>query len=239
MAARRNNPPPLEVMRGRVDAGSEARSEPVHEERRVGAAPTTPPEPKGLWAKLRYPVVFRVPQGYLILASMLGFCLLVAAFLVGVAQGRAEQRREQIELQRQVRLFGPEGLGGARGVESEAATDGGRLDPSQARPIEPKDPREPGRNYFVLARYPRPHAQRLIRFLARHGVEAHAISAHNSGLVKVVALPGFPPDALRGGEIERFEDELRRLGRAWREYNRGKGDDLSTMYLEKYAPDVS
>jgi len=90
-----------------------------------------------------------------------------------------------------------------------------------------------------LALFPPQEAGRLKTFLAGHEVDVLIGPRNNKGLCQVVALNGFTREQYRDSdEPGRFMTRMRSLGRQWKAGNEGKGEDLSSMYYQKYEPPV-
>ena len=204
--------PPYEVMR-KVGSPTTASSdhndvEPSH------------PDAARFIAAMRHPIVFRVPRGYvpLFIAAFLG--LLLLSYWIGTSRGyRRAADKNQPDLSR--RMVAP---------TMTSFTPGGSM-VTQA-PDRP-DPRQHGYSYFVLAEYPEAEAQRLVQFLREHEVDADGFWRHNARLVRVIALHGFSPDEIDSTARAKFEKQLRRLGRLWKDKGRGAAS-LHQLSLERY-----
>ncbi len=206
------------------------------------------------------PLVLRLAPGYAVLAvaGLLG--LIGLSYWVGYTRGDqdrrdkviAQQRAEQEIRERTALQLGQVGASNATdarrpssagsGITPSAAaatigspTSSGAVIPALIRP-EMRDPRQPGLNYFVLIHYPEDEALRLVGFLRAAGVEAIALSSHNTRLCKVVALTGFTREELGGARQQAYEQRLRDLGRQWKKTRAGAGD-LGDMYPELYKGD--
>jgi hypothetical protein len=60
---------------------------------------------------------------------------------------------------------------------------------------------------------------------------------NNKGLCQVIALTGFTREQVRDTDAaERFLAKMRALGRDWKAANDNRGDDLASMYYDKYQP---
>ncbi len=179
------------------------------------------------------PMVLRVPRGVAVglLAGLVG--LLVLSYWVGYSRGDSSAQRR------------------VRAEYEPALTDSGRVPPPRYRSdgagtgvqggaISPQgydDPRVPGRNYLVLALYPPDEARRLQAFLAGRQVDVMVGLRNNKELSQVIALNGFTREQMRDSDAEEtFKAKLRGLGREWKAANGGKGDDLSSMYFDRYEP---
>jgi hypothetical protein len=130
----------------------------------------------------------------------------------------------------------PSGKTTSAGGTSEGAPSGGATSGGGGATSGGGDPRVPGLNYLILARYPADEARRLIDFLAANGVAALGVSADNAGLYFVVAARGFDSDQWNGPEGKQYEAKLRDLGNAWKQHNHNKGDDLHSMYFSRFTP---
>jgi hypothetical protein len=78
------------------------------------------------------------------------------------------------------------------------------------------DPREPGKNYFVLIHTQRDAAVRLAEFCRDNGVEAYAVRAKNLSLYKVVALPGYGRGERSAGFVGDLERRIEEVARKWK-----------------------
>jgi len=94
------------------------------------------------------------------------------------------------------------------------------------------DPREPGKNYFVLIHTQRESAVRLSQFSRQHGVEAYAIRANNLTLYKVVALPGYERGERAADFVQALERRIVEVARNWK-LQINPRDDLA-HYPEKF-----
>ncbi|MHC4768640.1 MAG: hypothetical protein ACYTEI_08020, partial [Planctomycetota bacterium] len=94
------------------------------------------------------------------------------------------------------------------------------------------DPREPGKNYFVLIHTQRESAIRLSQFSREHGVEAYAIRANNLTLYKVVALPGYERGERAADFVQALERRIMEVARNWK-LQVNPRDDLA-HYPEKF-----
>lgn len=191
------------------------------------------------WSQANGPVMVRIPRGYLVLLVASFLLLIVLAYWVGSARGYYRVIRDLEE------GTGPSGM--ARTSELQRGIDGSILgNPSKGTSADPSeggehsgargDPREPGKNYLILARYPLEDAQRLIAFLGERGVEAKGIPAHTRGLWLVVATRGFDRTEVNAEAGTEFKNQMRRIGRAWQAQNGPQSDDLASMYFSRYDP---
>lgn len=182
------------------------------------------------WRRWNRPVVLRLPRAYALLLAAGVLLVVVLAYWVGNVRGYN-------------RLIAEENANAGPGLINLAGVDQGGLavaaadagSPAAAVPAR-RDPREPGLNYLIVARYPLEEAQRLIAFLKTQGVEAIGVPSQNRVLYHVVALPGFDGSEISEGAGARFREEMLRVGQRWKAHNNNKGDDLATMYFRKHQP---
>ncbi len=189
------------------------------------------------------PLLLRVPRGMAlcILAGLLG--LLILAYWVGHSRG------DSAAVKRMTAIYEPNLNGADRApptrpgaTRGPAATDSGASGASG--PISPQrpgapnsDPRVAGLNYLVLATSPLEEAQRLQQFMAESKVDVMIGLGNNKGLHRVIVLKGITPQQYGDKDFrERILAPMRALGRDWKTFNKGKGDDLSSMFYAKYQP---
>lgn len=211
------------------------------------------------WAGVGVPIILRVPRGVAILIAIGLIGLLVLAYWVGHSRGEtAGAERARAELEQNLVADGgrpapgapPTGALAGDGPQGQAGVVGGLVGEggdgvSQGRgqggvsgPIaagSPDDPREPGLNYMVVARYEPEEAQRVGEFLTDLGVEIVLELEDNERFVRVWAVgQGFAGNEMGGEAYNAYRAELRDAGRAWQRHNRGLGDAFETMYARKY-----
>lgn len=242
-ARRRDNTPPYEIMgnrpsvpqasgrgprpRSSAGAGISGFFESIADTWRSGASE---------------PLTLRVPRGMAVamLAGLLG--LLVLAYWVGYSRGdSAADKRVRAEYEPALADDGrapPE-----RSVTAPGTGPGSRINATNngpgtaSAPVTQSDPRVKGNNYLILALYPEEEARRLKAFLAQRQVEVMVGPRNNKGLCQVIALNGFTREQVRDTDAaERFLTKMRALGRDWKAANDNRGDDLASMYYDKYQP---
>jgi type II secretory pathway pseudopilin PulG len=237
MARRRDSMAPYEIMGTRGGNGSPA---PASDE---------PIEPRRHWTQsvrdlwdAGVPVVVRVPRGFAVLICVGVLALMVLAYWVGFTRGQAALRHAHAEQIAALDRAAGRIPGAGRLVEVPTPDltagpqgDGGRAVEAQDRASAVGDPRQPGLNYLILARYPREEADRLARFLAGRGVETAVIPTDNARFFHVVGLRGFTTDQYRAGVQAAYERQMRQLGRDWQASNAGRGHNLSDMYWRLYT----
>ncbi len=180
------------------------------------------------------PLLLRVPRGMALslLAGLLG--LLILAYWVGYSRGGSAAEKRVTAIYQPV-LEGADRVPPTRFVASEGTNTGVSAGVPSASGSG--DPRTSGLNYLILALYPPQEAKRLKAFLAERQVDVMVGPRNNKGLCQVVALKGFTRQQYRDtDEKTRFMTQMRALGRDWKSFNKGKGEDLSSMYYDKYAP---
>jgi hypothetical protein len=245
MAARnRNTLPPFEVMTG---LGRSARRTGSASESTEGAAPPGTSAGGGSWRQqLRQPIVIRVPRALAIATVALALGLLVLAYWVGHIRGSRTDSESgesraggavQIEAGGAVAKAPGGGEGGA-GSRQEGSSAGARKGPAGAETSEEalvRDPREPGLNYFILARRPRDAALEAARFLEKHGVDAAVVPQENTDLDLLIDARAYTSAELKKGAHQDQRRFLGMLGRTWKRHHGGAGD-WSDLYIEKHQP---
>jgi len=186
------------------------------------------------------PLLLRVPRGMALclLAGFLG--LLFLSYWVGHSRGWSAGERE-MTAKYEPNLDGaertpPTRTGAFQGSETTDSGVSGQVSGQRPAGVV-TDQRTPGTNYLVLAIYPYDEARRLQTFLAGREVEVMLGPRNNKGLCQVITQRGFTRQQFRDtNEAEKFRTRLQAFGRDWKAANSGKGDDLSSMYYEKYDP---
>ncbi len=184
----------------------------------------------------RGPMIFRIPQGYAWALGVAFLGLMGLAYAAGYTRGdrarqnkiQAAQQQEDALIRRAATLRQPPSGELSGGINPNTTTNANTVTKETYKPTT----RQPGFNYFVLVHYPRAEAQELVAFLAEYGVEATAISVHNTRF-KVVALKGYRGGERKTDHVQEYEQLLRRLGRLWKNKRQGAGD-LGDMYPERY-----
>jgi hypothetical protein len=231
MARRQIGPALYELMRGR----------------RPDPGPAEPePQPEATdWGWLRPGRAVRLPIGYLLLGAAFVLTAVVASFTVGYGRGhgqaKADLEQQWLGANQQTLAVPPPEALPARPRETDPpAVQTEPTDAPQvtAAPETPgwgpilSDPREPGKNYFVLIHTQRESAIRLSQFSREHGVEAYAIRANNLTLYKVVALPGYERGERAADFVQALERRIMEVARNWK-LQVNPRDDLA-HYPEKF-----
>jgi hypothetical protein len=196
--------------------------------RRPETGPAEPPPPETAdWGWLKPGRTVRLPIGYLLLAAAVVLVAVVAAFTVGYGRGQARTRSELeqqwLATNQQTLAVPPaETLPAppsrtpvvlpapADATETTAARQTPEWGPIHS------DPREAGKNYFVLIHTRRESAMRLAQFCRDHGVEAYVIRAKNVSLHKVVALPGYGKGERTADFVRALERQIEEVARKWK-----------------------
>ncbi|MEM6459457.1 MAG: hypothetical protein AAF710_08720 [Planctomycetota bacterium] len=102
------------------------------------------------------------------------------------------------------------------------------------------DPRELGRNYFVLTTV-RPNEVEFVRelqvFLAEGGLATYLDSANNGRFRRLIDVTrGYTREERSRGLHDAHEQRIRELGRAWQRKHGGLGTDLRDLYPERFDP---
>ncbi len=201
--------------------------------------------------------VIRIPVGYMLLAAAVLIVTLAFAYGLGHRRGQAEARNELVEYVKNTapevndplvslnRAGEPIPLqGGDRSsvlsVTGTLASDKGggggaarHVQPRGWGPVQPaKDPREPGKNYFILMTTLEPGAVKLAEFCRQHGLETYALKSKGR-LWQVVAFPGFEASNRNSREVQATEELIRRIGDKWKETERN-ATDLRGYYPARY-----
>ena len=231
MARRHIGPALYELMRGR----------------RPDPRPAEPqPQPEATdWGWLSPGRTVRLPVGYLLLGAALVLTAVVASFTVGYGRGHGQAKAELQQQwlgtnQQTLARPPPEAMAAPPRETGPPAVRTEPPDTPRAAPAPEttgwgpilSDPREPGKNYFVLIHTQRESAVRLAQFSRQHGVEAYAIRANNLTLYKVVALPGYERGERAADFVEALEGRIVEVARRWK-LQVNPRDDLA-HYPEKF-----
>lgn len=200
-------------------------------------------------ARLRRPVVLRIPRGFAILIGLTALGLVLLSYWVGHHRGyEAAGDAFDADLDAEVRMLRHSAiLSGVRGdgenipmtSDASGASTLKGAHPHAAIRTGSRDPRVEGLNYFVLARDSRPRAEMLLQFLWQHGVDAVAVRYDNDRDRRfgIIALDhGFSKQEILGPQYQDYLNKLDRLGRLWEAtYPWAKSFDKLGMYPAKYV----
>lgn len=238
-ARRRDNTPPYEIMGNRPSTPQASGRGPRPG---AGGRPNLGASISGFFESIadawrsgaNEPLTLRVPRGMAVamLAGLLG--LLILAYWVGHSRGgSAAENRVRAEYEPALVDDGRAPPQRPGGQINTTRTGSGTATAS----TEQADPRVKGSNYLILALYPQEEARRLQAFLAERQVDVLVGPRNNKGLCQVIALTGFTREQVRDTDAaERFLTKMRALGRDWKATNDNRGDDLASMYYDKYQP---
>lgn len=237
---KRDQTPPYEIMRSRAvgggsvpvpRAGQADPAEPVSAQAEPGLPDPAPAVPTKApwWVGSSAPLVLRVPRGLALLAVAGVLGVIVLAYFVGTIRGASSARPEPEEA----------GLGPRTGPSGFYLSSG---DGYQGPVVEvPEDAltaerREPGLNYMqLITSKDKEDCVRLAEFFGAREVAIQVVPVHNKGLWVAYAVKrGYRGDELNSESCKRYEQQLRALGRAWKQHNGGRGTDLSTMFFKRY-----
>lgn len=223
---RSTNVPPYEVMKD--TQGSSAVQE-LETDPSESASRSLEREPSSVpWGvKARPALVVRIPRGYVWLFATGLLAIVVLAYWIGSSRGYRLAKREISSLEHWMTDH-PSDTPLVTGT-----TPGGAMVTYAPGPSGHTELRQPGLHYFVLADYPKTEARRLVQFLRENRVDSAAYGAHNGGLMRVVALRGLNADQLTNEARRQFEQQLRTLGRRWKDLHRG-ASDLADLQLQRY-----
>ena len=122
--------------------------------------------------------------------------------------------------------------------------DMGRSEPTPQPPSDPvTSPANPPSTppgaverpwHFVLAETNLEGADRLAAFCLEHGLEVMVISRHNTGLARIIALPGQASSSRDTASVRAQEDQIVAIGRRWKQ--NGGRTDFSDRYMDRIEP---
>ncbi|MEM6751326.1 MAG: hypothetical protein AAF612_12740 [Planctomycetota bacterium] len=220
--------PPYEIMRRaerRPDDAEQARA-PRHEPE-TDADPSADPgvhqriEAATQWAL--EPVGPSLPRLGWAGVAVAGVVLLAIAFAIGRASAPNE-----IDPNPQDQVVAP-----PPGLERPPAA--GPADPSPST-AEPATRLIPGQNYLRLPEVPPDEAERLREFAAGRSVRIEFAAGRRIDLL-VPYLVDHPLERPAGADQARanqIKQGVLQLGREWKRFNGGRGDDLSSSYWSRY-----
>ena len=174
--------------------------------------------------------------------------LVIGAYLVGVSRGErlgregiAQERAEEMRLLEEGR---PSGSGVGQQNNTVSADSGisppiasenalarvtndattGALAPTAIG----VDPREAGKNYFVLGSVLAENASRLVAFCRERGLDAWVVPDHNGRLREIIVLPGYASGERESVVISELEARIRKVGVLFKAS--GGGTDFGDKY---------
>jgi len=167
----------------------------------------------------------RIPGGFLFLAAVLLVILVGFAWWLGFNQGVA-QTESLMAARPGGQLVDPLLIEPV--ARSEASAAEAIVEPSTP-PRSPLDSRKPW--HFVLAETNKEGAERLAGFCRGQGLEVLVVPRHNTGLARVIALPGMATSSRQTEEARAQDSRIATLGRQWK--RNGGRTDFSDRYVDR------
>ena len=184
----------------------------------------------------------------LLLVSV-ALCALVVGYLFGAARGErigrerlAAERAEQSQFLSSAQPASGDGPGAASGANGDPASAASGNLGETGRPIESAggaaagagagaamalppaqdgvDPREAGKNYFVIMNTRAPAAAQVVAFCRRNGLDAWAVGEQNAPFRDIIVLPGFSYEDRRSPVVVELEATIKRVGLLWKTESR-------------------
>lgn len=181
--------------------------------------------------------------------------LVIGAYLVGVSRGErlgregiAQERAEEMRLLEEGRPSGS-GVGQPNNTVSADSAGSGISPPIASEnalarvtndattsattgALAPTaigvDPREAGKNYFVLGSVLAENASRLVAFCRERGLDAWVVPDHNGRLREIIVLPGYASGERESVVISELEARIRKVGVLFKAS--GGGTDFGDKY---------
>jgi hypothetical protein len=177
----------------------------------------------------------RLPSGYVLLACGIGILLLSFAYMTGHKRGAAIARGEY----EKVIQTSAGGVSDPLGSLTPVLTNSGSAQPATVanntnrQPIStnptswgavspPKDPRQKGLNYFIIAETNEQGAKSLAEFCRSHGLETYVVMSKNDRR-RVIAYPGFEARDRTSAQVRALEAKIHSVGDLWKK-NKGSTD---------------
>ena len=178
--------------------------------------------------------------------------LVIGAYLVGVSRGErlgregiAQERAEEMRLLEEGR---PSGSGVGQQNNTVSADSGisppiasenalarvtndattGATTGALAPTAIGVDPREAGKNYFVLGSVLAENASRLVAFCRERGLDAWVVPDHKGRLREIIVLPGYASGERESVVISELEARIRKVGVLFKAS--GGGTDFGDKY---------
>ena len=173
-------------------------------------------------------VGIRVPGGFLVVAGLVLVGSIIGAWLLGYSSGVTRTEA--------MMAANPEGvlhdplLTMSLPPIKEALESNPEAVKSSQSPFT--DPQRPW--HFVLAETNQEGAERLAEFCQLKGLEVMVIPRHNTGLARVIALPGMTSSSRQVSEVKAQDQLIAVLGRQWKQ--NGGRTDFSDRYMDRIEP---
>jgi len=171
----------------------------------------------------------RITAGHLLVVATVVIILLVVTWMIAFRQGELKARSDLEPVIFQPVVSDPV-LASPLVEQSPAPLEAaGENDPSA--PVV-GDPRQEGLFYFVLAETREAGALRLARFCRARGLETWVIPRDNTGLARVIALPGLTSTSRSEADCRNLDDRIGSIGLQWVES--GGQSSLEDRYLVRW-----
>lgn len=173
-------------------------------------------------------VGIRIPGGFLILAGVLLLGSIIGAWWLGYSSGVA--RTEAMMAANPDGILLDPLLEPVSPPITEPPVTG--LEPLESASSRLIDPERPW--HFVLAETNQTGADRLAEFCQMKGLEVMVIPRHNTGLARVIAMPGMKTSSRQVPEVRAQDQMIAVLGRQWKQH--GGRTDFSDRYMDRIEP---
>ncbi len=219
--ARRNNRPALyELSRQRPDESKES----------YDPAQEASPEDLGIspphW--LTPGVGVRIPGGFLFLGAILLIGSIIGSWWAGYSSGVA-RTEAMMAANPDGLLVDPLLFPTQRPINEASGVDQMPLESGSTPVLAPERPW-----HFVLAETNQAGADRLAEFCRLQGLEVMVIPRHNTGLARVIAMPGMETSSRQLPEVSAQDQLIAVLGRQWKQH--GGRTDFSDRYIDRIEP---
>ena len=222
MPTRNNRPALYELSRPKsedVDASSESMQKHPGEDIEMSAPHWLTPG-----------VGVRIPGGFLILGAVILIGSIIGAWWVGYSSGVATTEA--------LMAANPDGLlldpllaPDPRPINTASDAPEGYLESLSVPQFAAERPW-----HFVLAETNQAGADRLAEFCRLKGLEVIVIPRHNTGLARVIAMPGMETSSRQVPEVIAQDQLIAVLGRQWKQH--GGRTDFSDRYMDRIEPEL-
>ena len=171
----------------------------------------------------------RVTAGHLLVVAALVMILIVITWMIAFRQGELQARADLESVIFQPVVSDPV-LAAPVVIEIPDPLEAGQESPFSAPLVG--DPRQQGLFYFVLAETREAGALRLARFCRERGLETWVIPRDNTGLARVIALPGLTSTSRSEAACRNLDERIGGIGLQWVES--GGQSSLEDRYLVRW-----
>ena len=172
----------------------------------------------------------RIPGGFLVLGGVILIGSIIGAWWIGYSSGVATTEA-MMAANPDVVLLDPLLRPDPEPINMAAGTPQGLIQ----SPIQPLITSERPW-HFVLAETNQPGADRLAEFCRLKGLEVMVIPRHNTGLARVIAMPGMETSSRQVPEVRAQDQLIAVLGRQWKQ--NGGRTDFSDRYMDRIEPEL-